>query len=58
MKNTNKNSFQPVAEQHYKKSYLLRQVLEQEADEEIMKYAGTEEGSGYAADKEAPNRPT
>lgn len=55
MKNTNKNSFQPVAEQHYKKSYLLRQVLEQEAEQDIKDYDGDTEDY---PNTEAPNRPT
>ena len=40
MKNTNKNYFQPVAEQHYKKSFLLRKVKEEEAEEEIKDFDG------------------
>jgi len=55
MKNTNKNSFQPVNEQHYKKAYLLRQVIEEEAEQDIKNYDGTEEAY---PDPEAPNRPT
>ena len=40
MKNTNRNSFQPVPEQHYRKSYLLRKAEELEAEQEIKDYDG------------------
>jgi len=52
LKNTNKNFYQPVPEQHYKKPYLLRKVKELEAKEEIKEYDGRDEGSGYAASHE------
>jgi len=55
LKNTTKNMFQPVAEQHYKKSYLLRQVLEQEAEQDIKEYSGDTEDY---PETETPNRPT
>ena len=55
MKTTNKNLYQSVSEQHYKKSYLLRQVLEQEAEQDIKDYDGDTED---CPNTEAPNRPT
>ena len=41
MKNTKSNSWQPVAEQHYKKTYLVRKAQELEAEDEIKEYDGT-----------------
>jgi hypothetical protein len=55
MKNTNKNTFQPVIEQHYKKSYLLRQIIEEEAEQDIKDYSGDTEDY---PEPEALNRPT
>ena len=43
MKNTKHSSWQPVAEQHYKKTYLVRKAQEIEAEEEIKKYDGETE---------------
>jgi hypothetical protein len=55
LKNTNKNTFQPVIEQHYKKSYLLRQIIEEEAEQDIKDYSGDTEDY---PEPEALNRPT
>jgi hypothetical protein len=38
LKNTGKNYWQPVAEQHYKKTYLVRKAQEIEAEKEIERY--------------------
>ena len=40
LKNTRRNSWQPVAEQHYKKTYLVRKAQELEAEDEIKEYDG------------------
>lgn len=55
LKNTDKNLFRPVSEQHYKKSYLLRQILDAEAEEDIKQYDGTTED---CPEPDAPKRPT
>jgi ribonuclease HI len=38
MKNTKHNSWLPVDEQHYKKTYLVRKVQEEEAEKELRCY--------------------
>lgn len=38
LKNNNHNHFEPVEKQHYKKSYLMRKIQEQEAEEEVESY--------------------
>lgn len=38
MKNTEKNSFEPVDKQHYKKSYLKRIIEKEEAEEELLNW--------------------
>lgn len=43
LKSTNKNYWQPVPEQHYKKTYLVRKAQELEAEEEIKAYDGETE---------------
>ena len=43
MKKTSHNSYQPVADQHYKKTYLVRKAQELEAEEEIKAYDGETE---------------
>jgi len=51
MKNKNKNCFEPVVEQGYKKAYLMRIIEEQEAEQQ-MKEEGwdliTDEDRSYA----------
>ena len=40
MKKTKHSLWQPAAEQHYKKTYLVRKAQELEAEEEIKEYDG------------------
>ncbi len=40
MKKTKHSLWQPAAEQHYKKTYLVRKAQELEAEDEIKEYDG------------------
>lgn len=59
MKNKNKNCFEPVVEQGYKKAYLMRRIEEAEAEEEMKEGWDdvVNEGSGYADQTESLKKP-
>ena len=56
LKTTTKNYWQPVADQHYKKTYLVRKAQEVEAEEEIEQYERLSEE--YPTNDSSDNRPT